>query len=280
MIAARREIDGKEVAWHYDELDQFYRDIWGEHVHSGLWLKGNETRDEAIRQHVAMIATEAGVEPGHAVCDIGCGYGATARMIAAEYGANVTAVTISPAQHAFAVSKPKQAGCRYVLADWLNNDFSGETFERAIAVESSEHMPDLNGFFTQAHRVLKPGGRLVVSAWLSGEQPRGWEKRLLLEPVCREGRMPKMATFSEYQRLAADAGFVTERVRDLTRRIERTWPSQAIAFLRQLAKDPRYARFLFLRHARNRGFALTMLRIWFAYRTGAMRYGVFSFRKN
>ena len=36
---------------------------------------------------------------------------------------------------------------------------------------------------------------------------------------------------------------------------------------------------LFDRHARNRVFALTIFRIMLAYRTGAMRYGVFTFRK-
>ena len=32
-------------------------------------------------------------------------------------------------------------------------------------------------------------------------------------------------------------------------------------------------------HAHNRIFALTILRIWIAYRIGAMRYGVFTFVK-
>lgn len=33
------------------------------------------------------------------------------------------------------------------------------------------------------------------------------------------------------------------------------------------------------RHAQNRVFALTILRIWIAYRVGAMRHGVFTFVK-
>ena len=30
------------VAVHYDTLDQFYREIWGEHVHHGYWRTGHE----------------------------------------------------------------------------------------------------------------------------------------------------------------------------------------------------------------------------------------------
>ena len=29
MIASPQEIDGAEVAAHYDALDHFYRDVWG-----------------------------------------------------------------------------------------------------------------------------------------------------------------------------------------------------------------------------------------------------------
>ena len=290
MITANRPIPPPEVARHYDALDDFYREVWGDHVHHGLWLKGNETRDQALRQHVEMIAQEAGIGSGTRVCDIGCGYGATARMIAQTFGADVTAVTVSPAQHAFAerrqavvdasMDRSEHSGrCHYVLADWLHNTLPDQSFDSAIAVESSEHMPDLAGFFAQAFRVLKPGGRLAVTAWLSCERPTPAQRRFLLEPVCRGGHMPHMGTFSEYQRLAVAAGFEFLRVQDMTRRIERTWPTQAAAFLRRLLAEPRYARFLFGRHARNRAFSLTMLRIWFSYRTGAMRYGVFTLRK-
>jgi tocopherol O-methyltransferase len=49
--------------------------------------------------------------------------------------------------------------------------------------------------------------------------------------------------------------------------------------LAKLVTNPHYLQFLFSRHAKNRIFALTILRIWIAYRIGAMRYGVFTFEK-
>ncbi|HEY0370336.1 MAG TPA: class I SAM-dependent methyltransferase, partial [Chthoniobacterales bacterium] len=89
------------VASHYDELDQFYREVWGEHVHHGLWLRGNESREEAVLNLVDLIAREAQIAPALRVCDIGCGYGATAGVLAAG-GAEVTGITISPAQFRYA----------------------------------------------------------------------------------------------------------------------------------------------------------------------------------
>src|SRR5207253_9378503 len=98
MIASSQEIRPEAVASHYDELDHFYRSVWGEHVHHGLWLRGDETPDEATRRLVEFVADKARITRESRVCDAGCGYGATARMLVDNFGAQVTALTVSPAQ--------------------------------------------------------------------------------------------------------------------------------------------------------------------------------------
>ncbi|MGZ4982931.1 MAG: SAM-dependent methyltransferase [Chthoniobacterales bacterium] len=275
MISA--EVTREAVASHYDELDHFYRDVWGDHVHHGLWLRGDETRDEAVLQLVDVVAREAQITPGMRVCDIGCGYGATARVLA-ERGANVTAITISPAQYAVA-KQDKSANPEFLLGDWLTNDLPNESFEAACAIESSEHMPDIRRFFTQAHRVLGRGGRLVVCAWLSADDPNRVEKSWLLEPICREGRMPIMGTVAHYRSLGEMNGFAVQNFEDVTKGVAPTWPAIVRRLLGKLVSNPTYLRFLFNRHAHNRIFALTTIRLWIAYRIGAMRYGIFTFVK-
>ncbi|MES2568996.1 MAG: methyltransferase domain-containing protein [Verrucomicrobiota bacterium] len=280
MIASKKKIEGEAVALHYDELDRFYREIWGEHVHHGLWLRGDESRELAVKQLALRVATEAQIGKGSAVCDIGCGYGATARLLARQFGARVTALTISPKQHAFASGlEPGLENPAYLLADWMQCGLPAESFDAAIAIESSEHMPDKALFFSNAYRVLRPGGRLVACVWLAAEEPSRLQERWLLEPICREGRMPHLGTESEYRRLAMEAGFSVERFDDVSRKVERTWPIIVRRFLTKLMARPSYARFLLNRHAENRVFALTIVRLWLAYRTGAMRYGIFTFVK-
>ena len=279
MISPRTKIAREAVASHYDELDHFYRDVWGDHVHHGLWLRGDETREEAVRQLAELVATSAQIAPGVRVCDIGCGYGATARLMA-ERGAKVTAITISPAQ--FEVARDGGAGnpnLQFLLGDWLENDLASDSFEAAIAIESSEHMPDINRFFAEAHRVLRPGGRLVICAWLSSENPSAQAKKWLLEPICREGRMPNLGSASDYRSLGERAGFRLDRSDDITHSVARTWPAIVRRLIGKLITSPRYLKFLFSRHAHNRIFGLTILRIWIAYKVGAMRYGIFTFVK-
>src|SRR5687768_16193734 len=96
----------QQVANHYDELDPFYRALWGEHLHHGLWQRGNESADEATRQLAITVAAYARIQAGNTVCDVGTGYGGTARLLAQRYGAQVIGLTLSMAQARYATAQP------------------------------------------------------------------------------------------------------------------------------------------------------------------------------
>ena len=275
MIQPQLPFQAGEVAAHYDDLDRFYREIWGEHVHHGLWQSRRETAEQAIHGLITEVAAQACVRAGDRICDVGCGYGGTSRILARDYGARVTGLTVSAAQHQHAMSlDPEAANPSYLLRDWLANDLEPASFDAVVAIESSEHMADLEIFFTETARVLKPGGRFVVCAWLSRETPSDWERRFLLEPICREGCLRGMGSASEYQRLAQAAGLVPICFQDVSRKVKRTWPICAGRVVRGLLREPSYRRFLLHGQSSNRVFALTLLRIWLAYELGSMRYGI------
>ena len=273
MIVPREPQTAAAVAAHYDELDPFYREIWGEHVHHGLWTTGRETPGEAVEALVDLLADQLGLEPGERVCDVGCGYGATAERLAEAFGVQVTGLTISAQQMTRASERAARTpGLAFALRDWLDNGFEEGVFDAVIAIESSEHVADKGRFFAEAFRTLRPGGRLGVYAWLARTNARPWEVRHLLEPICREGRLPGMGTEADYVGLARAAGFTVTGVEDLSTRVSRTWTLCAGRVGRQLLVSPRYRRFLRDARARNRIFALTLIRLIAAYRTGAMRY--------
>lgn len=277
MIRPKKRLAQGSVAKHYDELDAFYREIWGEHVHHGLWHTGAEDSDQATLQLIEYVAARAGLRANERVCDVGCGYGGTARFLAQQYGAQVTGVTISPEQYAYARAKdPHTTNPSYLLQDWLKNTIPAETFDVAVAIESTEHMADLPYAISEAYRVLRSGGRIVICAWLANEGLRSWEVDRLIEPICREGRLYGMGTASDYSALLGQAGFVVDSVDDISQQVWRTWPICLKRIYHKLWSDARYRRYLRHPAQENRIFLATMLRIWAAYRTGSMRYGVFA----
>ena len=266
------------VAGHYDELDVAYRRIWGEHVHHGYWQTGRESAAEAAQALVMLVERRLDLFSGHQVCDIGCGYGATAAHLAVHRGVSVTGFTISVAQEQVA-QRRTVPGLTILRSDWLDNGIADASFDRAYAIESSEHMVDKARFFAEAWRVLRPGGRFVVCAWLEGEKARDWEKRHLLQPICSEGRLPSMGSRADYVALADEAGFVLESYEDISRNVRRTWAICLGRFAGRMVTDAEIRRLALDAATRNRSFILSLPRLIVALRTGAMRYGVFVWTK-
>jgi tocopherol O-methyltransferase len=280
MIHPRIPQTSSDVAHHYDELDWVYRQIWGDHVHHGYWANGGETSLEAVEALADLVAARLDPAPGQLLCDIGCGYGATAARLAARHGVHVTGLTLSARQAEFASSRPDpQELLAFHRRDWLENGLPDQIFDGAYAIESSEHMPDKARFFAEAYRTLRPGGRLVICAWLARSEAAPWEIKHLLEPICREGRLPGMGTREDYEALAREVGFLVADFKDISRQVRRTWSICAARLLGRLVTDPAYIRLVASKGTRNRSFILSLPRLMLAYRTGAMRYGLFMLQR-
>jgi tocopherol O-methyltransferase len=277
MILPDAEISPVLVADHYDELDPFYRALWGEHVHHGYFKTGTERPEQAVEALIDLVAERVGIPEGARLCDIGCGYGATAAHLAGSLGCRVTGITLSPVQAARAASRAAgEPRLTFRCGDWLANGLPDAAFDVAVAIESTEHMADKPRAFGEALRVLRPGGRFGICAWLAAEDPHPWQRRHLLEPICREGRLPGMGTETDYRDLLEATGFRDIEMLDISRAVRRTWTICARRLARALATRGTARRFLLDSRARNRIFAMTLPRLILAYRTGAMRYGIFT----
>ncbi len=262
------------VANHYDRLDRFYRRFWGEHLHHGLWADPSWDQTHAVRHLVHRVAEDARLIDGARVCDVGSGYGAPARVFAEDYGAHVTAFTVSDAQHAYAESQIVE-GPRpdYRLQDVRANDVPDASIDAVVLIESLSHIDGGSGVLHEAARMLRPGGRLVVCAWLAAEDPPGWARRWLLDPIRDEGRLAALPTASTLRTWTRNAGLTVERFDDVSRQVQRTWSVVIGRALRALATDRDVQRFLLDSSEPDRIFARTVLRLWLAYRIGALRYG-------
>jgi hypothetical protein len=56
MIIPAKEQTSAAVAQHYDDLNPFYRELWGDHVHHGLWTTGLENPAQAVENLIACVA--------------------------------------------------------------------------------------------------------------------------------------------------------------------------------------------------------------------------------
>ena len=274
LMVARPDDQPGSVAGHYDRLDQFYRQLWGDHLHHGLWTSPAFSPEEAVRHLVHQVAADARIDPEMQVCDVGCGYGGPARLWANAYGAKVTGFTVSEVQHDYAERQPVD-GPRpaYRLQDFLANDLSDESVDVVVAIESLAHIEDPAGVFREAARLLRPGGRLVLCAWMAAPDASRRAREWLLDPICEEGRLSGLTTAPRLHRWATQAGLTVERLDDVTPLVRRTWTMVLRRFSHALLTNPSVLGTLLDSSVPDRVFARTILRIWVAQHVGALRYG-------
>ena len=102
----------KNIAQHYDLGNEFYG-LWLDETmtySSAKFTTGTESLADAQTQKYASMVDQMGVKPGDHVLEIGCGWGGFAEYAARERGLKVTGLTISQAQHDYAVARIAKAG--------------------------------------------------------------------------------------------------------------------------------------------------------------------------
>jgi len=77
---------------------------------SALYRSGQESLEKAQEQKYASLVDQMGAKPGDHVLEIGCGWGGFAEYAAKERGLRVTGLTISQAQHDYAVARMQRLG--------------------------------------------------------------------------------------------------------------------------------------------------------------------------
>ena len=126
---------------------------------------------------------QLGVEPGELVLDLGCGFGRHA-FEAARRGASVIALDAGPdevAQVRATLGAMIEAGeldvhhpATAVQGDALRLPFADGTFDRVIASEVLEHIPDDVGAMRELARVLKSGGAMAVTVPRCAPEAINW----------------------------------------------------------------------------------------------------------
>lgn len=125
------------------------------------------------RKASRQLADQAGFLPGQQVLDLGCGTGGASRLLVAEYGVQVVGVDITQAFVQVAewltLATGLSARCRFLQADALQLPLPDQQFDAIWCQHTLMNLPDLSQALQEIHRLLKPGGKLLLHEILQGE---------------------------------------------------------------------------------------------------------------
>ena len=169
-VASPRVNEKHKIVEHYDVASPYYYSLWGEHLHHGYWVRGDESKETAQIQLIEHLAQLANIKTGSRILDIGCGFGGSSLYLAKKYGASATGITISPVQVQMAREAAAKANldASFLLMDAEDMQFA-QPFDLLWSVESISHYHDPRKFFASAVKFLKPGGCFALTDWFQKE---------------------------------------------------------------------------------------------------------------
>lgn len=213
----------RKIIEHYDFASPYYRELWGEHLHHGYWKTGTETKEDAQLALTIHLAQTAGVRHGAEILDVGCGFGGSSIYLANNYQAFVTGLTISPVQAAIAqeAAKNSRASSQFVVMDADYIALRGK-FDVIWSIEAISHFARKTWFFSQAAKMLKPGGTLALIDWFTREDLCAAQRQAYIEPI-ELGMLVELRTIDDYVEMVEAAGLEVTHISDLSKRCSKTW---------------------------------------------------------
>ena len=255
-------------------VSPYYYSLWGEHLHHGYWIRGDESKEVAQLQLTEHLAELANVPIGAELLDIGCGFGGSSLFLAKKYKARATGITISPVQVEMAqrAAAAEQVDAQFLLMDAETLTFAKQ-FELLWSVESISHYHDRRRFFSNAVRFLKPGGTFALTDWFKRGGLSPAQTRKFIRPI-EKGMFIELEVMDKYESYLIESGLEIVHRQDLSQQCARSW-DLGLEIIRDKS-------FWSLAAEQGRHF-LTYLRAFRAiqagYRSGNFVYGLFVARK-
>ncbi|MCB0943027.1 MAG: class I SAM-dependent methyltransferase [Mycobacterium sp.] len=184
------------------------------------------------------------LEPGMTLLDVGCGWGGALELAVQKYDVNVIGITLSKAQSEFARERlaklDTKRSIEVRLQGWEEFD---EPVDRIVSIGAFEafKVERYPLFFDKAYKLLPDGGRMLLHTILAHTQKFFRDNgikvtisdlkfmQFIEAEIFPGGRLPAV---EDIEQLAADSGFVLERVHLLREHYARTldmWASNLLA---------------------------------------------------
>ncbi|MFK8039250.1 MAG: cyclopropane-fatty-acyl-phospholipid synthase family protein [Crocinitomicaceae bacterium] len=179
----------KDIAEYYNTTQVHYEKWWnlkkGLSLHYGIWDENTKNFTDSLINTNRILMELSKISNTDKVLDAGCGVGGATIFLNDQKNAEVIGITLSEKQLKFANEIAEQRKIdhkvKFKLMDYTQTSFESESFDVIWACESISSAADKLLFIEEAYRLLKKGGRLIMSDFFISNQdqndPHSWIKK-------------------------------------------------------------------------------------------------------
>lgn len=213
----------EDIGGFYDQMGGLI-EIMGGNIHVGYWTGEDDQTPllEAINRLTDIVGEKLDLQPGQHLIDIGCGVGVPAIRLGQRVDADITGVTISNWQVQEATRRVRAAGLRGQVqieyGDAAALAYPDETFDAVLVFQSLQHANDRGQWLREMIRVLRPGGRVVLTEFVE-EVPLTGEEA----DIVRAGALQPPLRYEDVLEVIRINGMVVDEVVDCGDRIKRSY---------------------------------------------------------
>jgi SAM-dependent methyltransferase len=185
------------------------------------------------RARRAKILNALVLKPGDRVLDVGSGPGHQAHDMSSAVGDSGHIDGIDPAESALEIARRRcdeSSNTRFQAGEASDLPFDDNTFDAVMSSQVFEYLDDVAGGLAEAHRVLKPGGRVLIHDTDWGTLPwhSGDPERMARIMECFEGHLADPHLPHTLVPKLGDAGFVNVGVKPVVQ-VETSFDSSSVS---------------------------------------------------
>ncbi|MFH8343539.1 SAM-dependent methyltransferase [Streptomyces sp. NPDC018045] len=219
----------EEVGAMYDRFgDLLAMVLGGSALHVGMFVPHGDRHRPTTLLGLADLAQDRqtefladvladGLPPDARLLDIGCGTGGPAIHLARRTGGRVTGITVSREQLArcgerLSATTGLADRVDFAYGNVMRLGYPDDSFDAAWSIDCFPHLSDRPAGLREARRVLRPGGRLLMTEFTR----RGTAAPAETEAFTQLWTSPPPTTFATLSGEIEESGFRVERMQNMT----------------------------------------------------------------
>jgi len=167
-------------------------------IHYGYYDDKVGSFTQALVRTNEVMSEVADIKESDFVLDAGCGVGGSCIYLSQQIGCDTTGITLTPRQVELAQNNAEKYNVAdkttFEVKDYTDTNFPNNSFDVVWALESVCHAIRKEDFISEAYRLLKPGGRLIMADYFMAKENLTEQDQVVLDNWFEGWSLPHLDT--------------------------------------------------------------------------------------